>query len=295
MLEPFGTGNKKPLFTTLVTSVDAKQLKTGSPHYSFETDAVSMLLFNGGEYTEELSYPVQKKILFEINLSSFRGKDSVKGFVKRILPENTDFSLLSPYLFRSELLKLKFNESKVSKIAYDKEVLQRGYGTLYAISDYNNLKRYENVHNLSVYPFEPEFSSGENCVVIAPKYLPEAYKKVVYLDKPFNYLTCNVESYLVDGVSGIEIAKKLSTERENFASVFAKLCEVVGKPFYNSVKAFELYGKDFEQYNFIFSCEVFFDLGFFSIENGYLTRHAEIKNALTNSKLYSKILNIKGL
>ena len=102
-LEPFGTGNKKPVFATVVGQVQAQPLKNGSPHYSFSTNAVNMLLFNGENQTQTLAYPVNKTIFFELNLSSFRGKDSVKGFVKNIIPDYGDFSTMHLYLLKNQL------------------------------------------------------------------------------------------------------------------------------------------------------------------------------------------------
>ena len=87
MLEPFGLGNRKPLFTTTVNQVKSMPLREDSPHYNFETNALQMLDFNGGNNVEVLSLPIDKKILFEVNYSVFRGNESVKGFVKNILPD----------------------------------------------------------------------------------------------------------------------------------------------------------------------------------------------------------------
>lgn len=293
LLEPFGTGNKKPVFTTKVNQIYAQPLKSGSPHYSFSTNAVNMLLFNGESQVETLSYPVDKTVFFELNLSSFRGKDSVKGFVKNIIPDYSDFSQMQLYLLSSQLRSVINESDNFSTTNFDQEIVQGGYGTLYVLSNLENLNKYPNLHNLCVSPFVPQSFSGQNAIVVAPSYIPEVYNNVVYLDTPLAVLQTNAKVKVVKDLSGIETLKDLQTERGFFAGVFARLCEVNRRPFFNAVHGYENYGEGFDANSFVFAVEVFLELGIFKIENGCLVRYPEVKNALTNSKIYSKILSIK--
>ena len=89
MLEPFGVGNPRPLFATETVSVSAAPLKDGSPHYSFSTKAVEMLDFNGVNDVGVLLYPVPKTLVFELNVSTFRNKRSVKGFLRNLVCDFT--------------------------------------------------------------------------------------------------------------------------------------------------------------------------------------------------------------
>ena len=91
MLEPFGVANRRPLFATNVGETMMTPLKENSPHYSFLTSAVEMLDFNGLKDVETLAFPVQKTLVFELNLSTFKNKKSVKGFLRNVVCDFDDF------------------------------------------------------------------------------------------------------------------------------------------------------------------------------------------------------------
>ena len=90
MLEPFGVGNRRPLFATTVGETEMKPLKEDSPHYSFNTTAIEMLDFNGVNDVPILSYPVPKTLVFELNISTFRNKRSIKGFLRNVVCDFED-------------------------------------------------------------------------------------------------------------------------------------------------------------------------------------------------------------
>ncbi|MBQ6728263.1 MAG: single-stranded-DNA-specific exonuclease RecJ [Clostridia bacterium] len=85
LLEPFGVGNRRPLFATTVDKTVMTPLKEDSPHYSFSTKAVEMLDFNGVNDVPILAYPVPKTLVFELNVSTFRNKRSIKGFMRNVV------------------------------------------------------------------------------------------------------------------------------------------------------------------------------------------------------------------
>ena len=85
MLEPFGVGNRRPLFAVETGETVMTPLKENSPHYSFSTKAVEMLDFNGVNDVPALSYPVPKTLVFELNVSTFKNKRSIKGFLRDVV------------------------------------------------------------------------------------------------------------------------------------------------------------------------------------------------------------------
>lgn len=294
LLEPFGVGNRKPLFSTKVNAIKASPLKSGSPHYTFETKAITMLNFNGESDVEVLSLPIDKTVLFEINLSSFKGRESIKGFVRKIVPEYRDFSNVRLHVIRNELLKLSNSGFVQEPLGYHADLIKKGYGVLYVINDIQNLSKYNNSDNLSISLFYPESHSGENCIVVSPRTIPEEYGKVVYLDKPMAPINSQVKTFVVDIPVDNFNYNSLKTDRESFAFVYNFLTNLCGQVYLNSADLVYNRKDITEDTLFIFATEVFFELGFFSVENGYLKKNPNVKNALTNSKLYSKILNIKG-
>lgn len=288
LLEPFGVGNKRPLFTTQVGSVQSLPLKSGSMHYSFKTDTLEMLDFNGGGNVLTLSMPINKKVLFEINLSVFRGKESLKGYSRQVIAEYGDFSKVEPYVFANELEKIIYEkENKLLKAENVKNHIK--LGTVFALSNFDNLTKYKELDKLPVYLFVPEEKKCSPCVVLSLKNLPNGYDTIVYLDRPLAYANLHAKQYIIDINSEDKYIKNLSVEREYFASDFAYFKSLVGKQF-NGVADFCLKNADLNDlYQKIFALTVFMELKIFVVENGVLSYDATVKNSLTNSKVYSKI------
>ncbi len=288
LLEPFGMGNKKPLFTTSCSQLKSRPLKEKSPHYTFETPSITMLDFNGEGNVETLGLQVDKTIVFEINYSIFHGRESAKGFVKKVIPDYANYTNLELEIFANELSKIKAKSCRVNYINFDKNIIKKGFGTIYTASNFEVLKNYENVDNLTPSLFNPSHYTGENQIVVSLREVPEQYDKIVYLDNPLEFLiNDSVESYCV---KDLETKHALLTDRNNFAKVYSLLSNCIGATFVNTVEFYKNNSFDVDAKTFIFATETFFELGFFSIHNGILVRNSSQKNELTNSRIYSKIL-----
>ncbi len=215
-LEPFGVGNRRPLFSTLTGGVNSLPLKVGSPHYSFKTDVIDVLDFNGEKNVLPLSLPVEKRVLFEVNLSSYKNRESIKGYLRNVVLDYSDITLLKPYIF---------------------------------------LYRLKEIMGVSI----PEWLTDEK-----------------------------VSGVLID-----EFLDKISTDRSDFISVFTLLKSLSGKPFADTCSFIEKHFEDRENYQAILVTEVFLQLGIFTVKDGYFYYQEKIKNALTNSTLYSKINSLR--
>ena len=296
LLEPYGLGNKKPLFSTSVESVKATPLKAGSPHYSFDTLAMQMLNFNGEKDVLSLSLPIKKQVVFEINYSVFRNVQSVKGFVKNVLLDLEDTSNLEPFFKRQQILSLLNNDlgRYAQNIAINQIPFDQKFGVLYVLNNYKNLSKYPCIKNLPIDLFDVNSKGCISRVVICPSSIPDGYEMVVYLDKPICYQKTIAKTYCVENLENNYLITNLSTDRSAFAYVFNTLKAFENVYFGNSVMAYEqLCVENISLDNFIFASEVFFELGFFSLKDGYLKLNADVKSPLTNSLIYSTICNIK--
>lgn len=121
-LEPFGVANRRPLFATTVNKTVMTPLKESSPHYSFTTKAVEMLDFNGVNDVPVLAYPVPKTLVFELNISTFRGKRSIKGFLRNIV---CDFESVADGL---NLDRTKFESAYSKTLAFENRPVNRLFG-----------------------------------------------------------------------------------------------------------------------------------------------------------------------
>ncbi len=295
-LEPFGVGNRRPMFALSVGEIDSLPLKAGSPHYTFKTDFIEVLDFNGETNVSILSMPIEKTVLFELNLSSFKGRESLKAYSRKIIANYDDFSSISLEIVDNELDKIIYSKQtqsvKINKIDVN---FSSKTGTLFIISDPENFANYIELENLPSSLFAPENKGGKNCVVVSPKNIPEGFDKIVYLDKPLVYLNSTVQSYCVDEINGYKWIKNLQTDRTVFARIFNYLTTLNGKPI-NTIPAFvrKHVGEE-DALQTLFVIKVFLELNIFNIKNGYFYYDQKMKNALTNSKLYSKIYSLKGL
>lgn len=292
LLGPFGLGNRKPLFGYEVESIKSTPLKLGSVHYSINTDCLEMLNFNGLEDVSILSMPTKKTILFETNVSTFRNKESIKGFVKKIVPEY-DFDKLYPYVFKNELLKITAKR-KEGVLPVKNPIMFKGKGTLFAITDFKNLTNYPELKNLPINIYAPETINGLDTLVISLNKIPECYNNVVYLDKSIAFLDTSVTCWCNHGYQGFKFAKNVKTDRESLLKIYDQLTKHSGKNFEDFYCFFNENKFETDILTFVFALEVFIELGFIKINNGVMRVDSTIKNKLENSKIYTEFCNIKG-
>ncbi len=292
LLEPYGVGNRRPTFTLSVKSVNSQPLRNGSAHYSFNTNVIEMLDFNGQNHVSILHAPINKKLLFEVNLSSFRGRQSIKGYLRSIVCDYDDLTAVKTHVFVNELKKLINQNGKIEKV--ENYNFNEHTGTLYVLSDPNNLSAFPEVSEMPIYLFSVGVKNYTDCVVVSPTEIPEDYSKVVYLDKPLQAMSCTRNSQLISNLLGYNCINEITTERQEFIRIFNKLLTLKNKSFISTASFSEKHASGENPLQIAFVIEVFMELGIFEVKNGVFTYNEKIKNALTNSTLYSKIDLIKA-
>lgn len=298
MLEPFGVGNKRPVFSVKTGAVSARPLKLGSPHVSFSAAGMEMLYFGGASEIETLGLSTDKEIVFESNVSVFRGKEYCKGYVKSVVADYGDFSSVKDMLFEKSLTELKNAcEPPIAERVRALPENKKSFGTIFAVSEYSSLSKYPSLKNLPIFLSKPLHKNFQNCVVVAPRVAPEGYDTAIYLDEPLIYATGFEKSFLVEGLKGYSFVDKISVDRSDFVQVYVQLERLVGKPFKNLNALFDLIADraEFCREQFVFSAAVFMELGIYYSRDGVLKRDSTAKSTLTNSAIYSKISDIKGL
>ncbi len=295
LLEPFGVGNKKPLFTIEDKEFYPTALKNGSPHYNFKTSAIDMLWFNVGEGAKKLLTPVNKTVVFEVNRSIFRNKESVKGYVKCVEYDYSNLNDLSLDIFENEIKKFKDEHVHPIKIesVNANQINSSGYGSLFVVSDPVNLDRYPQLVHLPRYLFDSGSKALNDCIIVSPTVIPEGFEKLYYLDKPVEVIGGAEKVFVSQEYLGYKWIDNLSVDRSDFAQIFNIIRTLVGKEFGSSARLYKKYQPDCDAYQFVFALEVFMELGIFYVDMGVLKQNSKIKNALTNSKVYSKICSIR--
>ncbi len=293
LLEPFGVGNLKPLFAIKTNAVSSMPLNAKGIHFSIKTDVIELLDFNGYDHVLPLSMPVEKTLVFELNLSVFNGKKSLKGYLRNIENNYSNLEDMKYFLFRTELDKLL--TLSVSCDVKRQAVDVNEQGVVYVITDTDNLKSYPELDCLDKNVLEIKGRLLSSVILAGAKSVPIETKKIVYLDTPYAYLDCNCEQVLSNkGLCGYKALDDVSLDRSVFAEVYEIIRNCLGVDYNSFTKAVdngELYDNI---YQFIVCEKVFMELGFFYVEKGILKQNLNIKNALTNSITYSKINSIKG-
>lgn len=300
-LEPFGTGNKKPLFSLKTNLPCANYMKPGSPHLLLKTKFIDMLYFNGADSLGLINAGTEKEIVFEPNISVFNYEESLKGYVKYIDYEVTATPRIKLYAFRSGLLTalndnddyLYISTEMTKKVVSDS--LNGHYGTIFAVYNIDNLRDFENLQNLdsSLY-YTLNRNLVNNLVVGLTDCEVEGYRRIVYLDRPlgtvpkFDFIS---ETFIDRSQKAYDYAR-LDTAKPVFADIFKKAkservfaTDSVDYALKNS------FGYPLEQV--VFTLEVFIELGIFTFKNGMLKHNQEIRSSLDSSKIYSEVLKLK--
>lgn len=294
LLEPFGVGNRKPLFSTKILTVNPLPLKLGSNHYTFKTDALEMLNFNGQDDLDVLRLPVQKSIVFELNISVFRNKEYMKGYVKAVCPNYDNLNLLSLNLFNNQIDGLCDDNGEFSYVNKEEIFNSNGIGTLYVINDVKNLKEYPKLSNLPKSLFKPLSKNYSDEIIISLSVVPHGYDRIIYLDNPIQVIKSDIKTYVVKDYCSYDNLLSLSVDRNEFVQIFTYLTTLRNRRI-NDVVDFAKENCDrYDVRQFLFVLKVFLELNIFSIKNGQFIYNEKVKNALTNSKVYSKIVLLKG-
>ena len=294
LLEPFGIGNKRPLFTTKVNAVNSIPLKKDSPHYSFNTEILDMLDFNGGANVLPLSLPVAKTVVFEPNLSVFKSRTSLKGYVRAVMPEYGDFSDLKLHIFENNIKKLIEDVKGQEAVKTTINDVAVESGKVYVVSDPESLKNFDTLSKIPTYLFECTNKNSTDYIVISPNSLPNDVESIVYLDKPMQPMSFEGKSYTVSNEIGYNVLDEVSVDRAVFADIFSILKNNCNKRFNSATEFFYKNVNDGNGFNFVFATTVFMELGIFKVVNDVLQYDIKVKNPLTNSKVYSKICILKG-
>lgn len=288
-LEPFGTGNKKPLFTVKAGKVKPLPLKPNSPHYSMKINGVELLDFNGEKDVLPLILPVEKTVIFEINYSVYKGFASVKGYVKKIV-SNCVSNEVAPYVLRNNLLTALKENVLDSVDVLSADLFEIGFGTLYVTNSFNG----ENLNG----GFTPSCFNvkkvAKNTVIVSPNDIPECFERVIYTFVPLKFLKGSGKTFVIENAKKDDEILSLSVDRNDFALVFNTLKILENKEFYNSVDFFFSNNVGGDINMFIFATEVFLELGIFSVDNFKLCYNDEVKNPLTNSKIFRAVADYKG-
>ncbi len=300
MLEPCGVGNRRPMFMTEENSLNVRQLKPESPHLVIKNPKIELMFFGGFKYKKLLECSALKKLIFEYNVSVFRGKEYIKGFVRDIVydggecgnfNEEAAFSLIEALSFP----KINCKETILSEQEINRLIAAKEEDTLFIVWDVETLQQFNCLGELSCELFMPSIKNFAPTVLVAPSTDADlsAYKKVVFLDNlPYGIRLASLENknvYTCECKKPHECIKRLFCDREQLLKVYASLAanseNIIGANAEDVAKQNNLG----EKLQVFFALKVFEQLKLIAFENGRLEVRRGLKSRLENSELYNMI------
>ncbi|MBQ8726559.1 MAG: single-stranded-DNA-specific exonuclease RecJ [Clostridia bacterium] len=296
LLEPFGVGNKKPVFAVECSRAYASPLKFGSPHVGFKSDFIELLLFNGTENLHLLNSEIKKTVIFEPSISIFRGSETLKGIVKEIKTVACRDDGVTSAVFSAQIDSLNQNGEYTPINTEQAQALinqakTQIYGTLFIVNDYETLNKFNGTEYFEKSVLTPDGKGNISVITLGTSgIIPDGYEKIVYLDKPLSVLKTDKKVFVnqeIDGFSKVGI----STDRLVLGKVFVA---VKNRPlgFISVTELVEETGLSARQITF--AVKVFIELGLIIPQGGRYKAVGGIKRELTDSSVYKSIKRILG-
>ena len=310
MIEPCGVGHRRPLFYVSAQKCNVKPLKYASPHLSVRNEYLDLTYFSGLKHLKILSSDVEKRIVFEVNVSHFKGREYIKGLIKDILYDGTTGRSVSESIFanavqRSYATPIGIEPVQLSTQEIKALITQKrrecNYGLCLIASDRRTLHVYEDLQDLGCDLFDLSSKNVANTLIVSPSADVDfsGFKDIVFLDTPFDFNIASLRDrrvYVNKDVCGYQMFSDLSTGREELLEIFSALRRDINQLDGNTAEevAVSCDGLGFEKRNFIFAVHVFEELGLVAFSEGKLTVYRGIKADLNHSSIYRKVCLLKN-
>ncbi len=301
MLEPFGVGFKRPLFCLSVNDCSVRPVRPQSPHLSVKSRYIDLMYFSGAQYAGILECPAPKKLVFEYNISTFRGKEYVKGFIRDVVYDSDCPSQATEAIALNNLSLAALPEigCEVCNITADEARAKMEncgyYGTLFVAFEAKTLSLYPRAGQLEVNLFTLSNRNLSSAVLVSPQAECDisGYEEIVFLDKPAAMTLPSLKGkrvYVCTEADGAASLKELSADRQKLIDAFRQITAAAYS--IEGATAEEAAAKkpiNFTPAETFFALKVFEQLGIISFEGGRLTVYKGMKTQLTQSPLYNLI------
>ena len=305
-IEPCGVGHRRPLFSITAQACNVRVLKAGSPHLAIKNDYVDLTYFSGAKHSKILESDVEKELVFEINVSHFKGKEYVKGLVRELLYDgktgkNVADSIFSNAVARFKLPPINVRIQELSTAETIALISQKrresAYGLCLIASDRRALRFYgEALSGLGCDLFEPSSRNVANTLIISPTAGADlsGFRDFVFLDTPsdFNISCLDGRQVCVNReICGYKMFENVAVSREDLLKIFAAIRKGVTHLSGQTAEelAFTCDGLGFNKRDFIFALSVFEELGLVAFIDGKLVVYRGVKAELNDSTIYRTV------
>ncbi len=303
LLEPYGVGNRRPLFFTTLGQTNAAPIKPLSPHLSLSQDGMDFMYFGGYADLKLLRSGVRKQAVFECNVSSFHGRESIKGFIRSVIydPESEDGCENGFENFVRSLGGEQKPAETVSAADLDRLISEldgaSAYGLCVVSQDGQAAKLFPSLSAIPHDLFRLSSNSMRNVVLLSPD--PEcdlsAYRNIVFLEQPPAVPQRTGKARLYAGTeSGADrMLCGVDLSREAMIGAFVRLRAAegiaVGQTYAETARLL----RQGDEKQLIFAMAVFSELGLIECSEGRLGVVRGKKTELSRSKIYAAALRLR--
>ncbi len=304
-MEPYGVGHRRPLFSISAGACTARPVKAMSPHLSVRSDYIDLMYFSGAKNLKIIESDVRKNFIFEINLSKFKGREYIKGYVRDLLYDGRTGRATAESIFANSIARFYAPTAEVEpvelttdeiKALIAKKQAECPYGLCLIASDRRTLRFYEGLENFGCDLFYLSSRNLANALIVSPA--PDAdlsgYRDFIFLDTPSDF---HIEAlrgrqvFVNREICGYKMFESLDVARESLLEIFSALRREVNNLCGDTVEelTFACGALGFDKREFIFALNVFEELGLVSFGEGRLTVYRGVKADLADSSVYRKI------
>lgn len=304
-MEPYGVGHRRPLFSISAGACTARPVKAMSPHLSVRSEFIELLYFSGLKNLKIIESDVKKHFIFEINLSKFRGREYIKGYVRDLLYDGRTGRATAESIFSNAIARFYAPAVEVEPVEMSTEetkaliaqkLAECPYGVCLIASDRRTLRFYEGLEGLGCDLFYPSSRNLANTLVVSPAADADlsGFRDFIFLDTPSDFHIEAIRGrqvFVNREICGYKMFETLDIARESLLEIFAALRREVNSLCGATVEelAFACDGLGFDKREFIFALNVFEELGLVAFGEGRLTVYRGVKAELGDSSIYRKV------
>ncbi len=304
MLEPFGVGNRRPLFAVEAGALEASLLRPLSPHVSFAAAGIPFMYFNGANDLKLLKSDVKKQLVFELNLSRYKGRETLKGYVRAAVAEGEAGG--EAEAFENMLLAAGNRPLRAEKLSAEEVnnlIAERtaacAYGLCAVFHDRATLNHYPAAKGLPVDVFRPSSQGAANILLYAPEAGCDlaSFREVVYLDSPpaEEAVVGAARVVACKDLCGYRALLGLDASRAALLEAFAAIrnARLEGDTYSELARSATAQGLGLGEEQTLFALAVFEELGLLSRENGRLRVFRGVKTELGRSSIYNAVVRLQ--
>ena len=302
-LEPFGVGNRRPAFTLSANALSARTVKTGSAHVAIKSDLIELTYFSGARFLPVLRSNIPKKLVFEYNVSTYRQRQYIKGFVRDVIYSAKDLACAAEYSAINciNALSQPKAECTVHPINCGEAQAAIGerqeYGTLFILNDVSNLGFYD-FGDMQINIFSLSSSDLVSSVLVSPNTDCDlsGFERIIFLDNPHKITIKSLAGRAIDvctQLDGLKTVGRVETDRERLLEIFRYVSSAPAAYCGESAEECALsLAREFSAADIFFALKVFSQLQLISFDGGKLTIYKGVKTQLTNSEIYNTVAQL---